>query len=159
MSSSLRHSPADVIRWLLIAKGEGSDPASWIDPTDAAPGNDWPCFTGSEPDAPDDVLTVSDMTPRSTDRKMKGPRGGLVRHHGLQVRIRGGSQNVATQKMETVMRTLAENVFDETVVIEGAKYLVHAVYGLSPTYQGREVPATKRWLIMIACSTTIRPLN
>ncbi len=51
MSATLLHSPAEVIRWLLVAIGQGVDPAQ---------GGDWQVAVALEESSPDNAITVYD---------------------------------------------------------------------------------------------------
>lgn len=154
MTIALRDTPANVIRWLLVALGEGSDPTPWA----AGSGNDWPVSAGGEPDTPDSAISVFGTAPRGDGRQMKGDREGK-RHHGFQVRVRSEDWRKGGEKAQSIKRTFDETVYDNTVVIDGKSYLVHGVYGAQVTELGREVPSSKRWLFVINATTTIRAIN
>ncbi len=78
MSGSLTHSPADVIRNLIIDLGDGTAPS------DAGA---WPVYVGSEPNAPDNLITCYD-----TAGEIQGHSqidGEVQEDYGVQIRVRG----------------------------------------------------------------------
>lgn len=79
---TLTHSPADVIRNLIIDLAHGTAPSDE---------DDWPVYVGNEPDTPDNVITVYDTAGRLDSKNMTD--GEVVEHPGFQVRVRSASQN------------------------------------------------------------------
>ncbi len=137
MSESLNHSPADVIAQVLIDLGVATDPTD---------GLSWPVFVGSEPTAPDNVLTVYDTDGVQHGRSMID--GEIQEHFGFQVRVRATTHKVGFQKAFDVRRQLAENVAFRSVLLETDDYYdVHAVSLQKGIFSlGTENPASKRRL-------------
>ena len=77
MAGTLTHSPADVLRWALVALGVAADPEA-----DAA----WPAYVSREPSLPDDCLTVQGAEGVLDGFNM--PAKDVSEHHGCQVRVR-----------------------------------------------------------------------
>lgn len=153
MSKRFLHSPADVLRWLLVFKREGSDPNLSVD---------WPVFKGREPSNPDNVITVYDTTPQDDGRTMVD--GEDIHHYGVQIRIRGVTDPVAYVKAESIHVTLSENTYYERIAINdrvnpSALYLVHSISKQSLVAVGRDAPASTRYLYTINALMTMTLLQ
>lgn len=134
-TGTLTHSPADVLRRLLIAIGQGVTPASGTN-------SNWPIFESQEPSSPDNVVTTYDVDGRDFGRT--GLTGERFEHHGVQVRVRAATKPVCWRKMREICVALDEDVYQESVTIDGTNYFVHAVHRVSkPLYNGLE-PGTQR---------------
>lgn len=145
MSGSLTHSPADVVRYLLIAQGLGTLPSA---------GAGWPVFASAEPDSPDSVITVYDTEGRLDAHEMVGGVG--CEHHGVNIRVRDARQETAFAKARTIAVALDEDVYDGSVTISTSVYLVHAVTrtgGVLPV--GRE-PETDRSVFTLNAVADLR---
>ena len=139
-TGTLTHSPADVLRRLLIALGLGVTPASGTN-------SNWPTYTAQEPNSPDNVVTTYDVDGRDFGRT--GLTGERFEHHGVQVRIRSATFPVGWTKARALSVALDEDVYQESVTIEGTNYFVHAVSRTSrPIYLGEE-PGTQRHVFTI----------
>lgn len=139
MSAVLLHSPADVLRWTLVALGVATDPTLT---TLLA----WPAYAADEPDKPDDCVTVYDTTP-VTDG-FTGDGEGLF-HRGFQVRIRSSSAAAGAAKAEAVVKALNESVAWRTVTVGGTGYNVAAVSCNAPQPLGKDSPNTRRKVFVI----------
>ena len=134
MSVTLTHSPADILRWLLVSLGAGSAPSS---------SSDWPIFATQEPDRPDNCITVFDTAGVLDGRQM--PTGVQMEHEGWQIRIRARTHNVGWQKAKEIADLLDQSVVRYVVVIGGHQYLVQCVSRTSGVLSlGEESPQTKR---------------
>lgn len=138
MSLSFLHSPADVIRWLLISLGLGTDPLA---------NNLWPIVVDDEPELPDNVLTIYDTTARDDGRAMID--GESWHHMGFQVRIRSRDFTAGYVKADAIQVALDEQVYQNTVSIGTARYLVDCITGTTLIRLGKELPASKRSLFTI----------
>lgn len=150
MSLVLLHSPADIIRWLLVAKSEGTSPL-------LTPLQPWPIYRGNEPTVPDECLTVYDTTAQADGRSMID--GETWRHEGIQVRIRAADYTPAFAKARSIARTLDESVYNDTVAIDGHHYLVHSVSGTNLLVLGKGVPDSKRNLCTVNGLVALRRLD
>lgn len=110
MSSNLEHSPAQITSSLLVALGVGTAPGS---------GGDWPVSYSSEPDRPDQAVTVYDTT--GTDEGSAG--GEFQGHHGVQVRVRARTHGAGWSKANEALRALEAVRFSE-VTIDSSVYTV-----------------------------------
>jgi hypothetical protein len=148
MTSALTHSPADVVRWLLINLGLGTDPAA-----DGL----WPIHATNEPDWPDNMLTLYDTDP-SIDGRIQ-QTGEITEHRGVQVQVRGVDHPTAWAKVEAVRATMDETVNKHLVIVESSAYIVYAITRRSgPLALGRE-SATNRFLFTINVAVALRQLS
>jgi hypothetical protein len=146
--TSLEHSPADVLRWLLIHLGVGTDPTT---------GGSWPIHASSEPDLPDNLITVYD-TAGTTDGRIHRT-GETAEHRGVMVQVRGTSQPTAWAKADSVKVALDESLSNELVTVDDAEYIVHAATRHSgPLSLGRE-PSTNRFLFTINAVVSLRQIT
>lgn len=141
VSTPLPHSPADVLRTLLVQLGLGGDPA-------ALPLPPWPVYVASEPGEPDQVLTCYDTAGRDLGRVMA--TGERVEMHGTQIRVRAGTHAEGWAKAHAVARALDEGVYDEPVTVGGVAYLVHSVSRTGTVFSaGRDAPASARRIFTV----------
>jgi len=143
--SSMTHSPADVIRWLLVSLSLGTDPEN---------GLAWPIHVSSEPDAPDDLIVVYDTAGITNGRIQRS--GETVEHKGVMVQVRGTDHPTAWAKAEAVNTALDESVRNSEVTIGSEVYVVYSVTRHSgPISLGRE-PSTNRFLFSINAVVALR---
>jgi hypothetical protein len=134
MSLTLTHSQANIIRWLLINLGLGTDPAS---------AGSWPIYAYSEPDTPDAVITVYNTVGFVDGRAM--PTGEVYEHFGFQVRVRATSSKLGITKINEIARQMAESVHNLTVTIDTETYTVCAITRKSGVIElGKEYPTSER---------------
>ena len=139
MSTLLTHSPADVIRWLLINNGQGSDPDL---------GQAWPIYASSEPTGPDNCLTVYDLQGTEDGREHHG--GEILEHPGWQVRVRAQDHRTGWTKLNAVRVWMSETACMEVVTIEGTADLVWAFTRIGNVIPlGTDVAKTKRHLFTL----------
>ena len=152
MSNSLENSPADVVRWLLIQLGLGTNPEDE---------KNWPVEVSNEPDKPDNLITVYD-TAGITDGRVQRT-GETAEHRGVMFQIRGTSQPVAWGKAEEIKTVIDESVVNSTVIIgagtAGKEYVVFSITRHSgPVSLGRE-PGTNRFLFTINAVVALRQVT
>lgn len=155
MLGTLVHSPSEVILQLLIDMGLAGNPvdASGL-PKTTLP--DWPAYDSSEPDGPDNTITVYDTTSRLSGRA--SPTGYVMEHFGIQIRVRGSSKPVAWTKARNVAVTLDEDfgAYRRTVTIGSSSYLVQSVNRTGGVQRmGKETPTSKRFVYTINVLTQI----
>jgi len=135
------HSPAEICRQLLIDLKLCADP-------DVSNGNDWPVYTGQEPDGigiTDECVTVYDATWRADGRDMGA--GETYWHYGVQIRLRARLQPAGWLKARAIQVALDQNVDMAKVIVNAggpAAYIIQAVTGTAVMYIGQDVPKTKR---------------
>ena len=152
MSGTLVHSPADVIRTLLIDLGLGTAPSDE---------GTWPIYVGQEPDSPDSVITVYDTAGLLQGRTM--PDGEMQEKHGFQVRVRDANHYQGYEKAREIAVAL-----DESVSLDGVSvgddagtgkqaYIVYAVSRRGGVLSlGKDVQRTKLNLFTINAVVALR---
>lgn len=148
MPGALSHSPADVIRRLLIQLGVGVAPGS----------SPWPVFITNEPDEPDNCITVYDTTGRGQGRvQITGEKDG---HYGFQVRIRSSTSEVGYVKANAIAEALDRQVNRDVVTIGSSQYCIHAVSGRGDILPlGNESPVSERSLFTLNALTYLLELE
>ncbi len=116
MSGSLAHSPADIIRNLLVGLGQGTTPSA---------SGAWPVYAAREPSSPDSVITVFDTAWVPEGRFHMG--GQKQVHYGIQVRVRDANPVDGFTKIQAIAISVDETAYQNTVSIGAATYLVNAV--------------------------------
>jgi hypothetical protein len=119
MPGSLVHSPADILRYLLIAKGVGVTPVA--NPSNTA----WPIYAHNEPDGPDNCITVFDVQGKKSGRTMVD--GEVQEHHGFQVRIRSSLSTDGYTKARSIAIVMDEQVYQEPISVSSSHYCVHSI--------------------------------
>lgn len=134
MSGLLQHSPADVIRYLIIQLGSGSNPDASLA---------WPVYAAKEPNLPDNCITVFDTEGRDDGRT--SPDGERQEFHGVQVKIRATTHALGWDKARDIAVSLDEEVLNETVAIGSSRYVVTAVTRTSGVLVvGSDTPSSNR---------------
>lgn len=141
--ADLAHSPAHILRQLLIQLGQAGDVS------DAGTAT-WPITVGSEAPTPDDVITSYDQAWIEDGRSMID--GETFHHYGCQLRVRSLSRTTGFAKAVELHRALDQDVYDELVTIDGVQYLVHSVSGTSVLALGTEGGTSRRWLFTVNCN-------
>ncbi len=146
MSGSLAHSPADIVRYLLIDKSLGTLPSD---------GGSWPIFADGEPDAPDSVITVYNMAGRLGGRTQVD--GEQQEHPGIQIRIRDPDSRGGGTKARAIAIALDESIRLDNVTIGDNVYKVYAISRIGSVLSlGKEVPSSKRNLFTINAVVALR---
>lgn len=135
MPGTLSHSPAKVVRELLILAGFGTDAGQW------------PIKVNGEPDLPDNCLTVYDVAGRDDGYVAFGERQTW---HGIQVRIRSSNPEAGYAKANDIAIYLDTPVIDAQVTIASAVYLVRSFNRTSDVLPlGRDAPNSNRRVFTI----------
>lgn len=146
MPGSLTHSPADIVRRLLIALGVGVDP----------PSSPWPIYASGEPSLPDNVITVFGTTGRQHGRTATD--GEMQEHHGIQVRIRAATYPVGYTKARTIATAL-DTMYQDVITVPSTtnSYLIHAILRTSDVIElGKETPSSKREIFTVNALVSVR---
>lgn len=139
MPGRLIHSPADVVRALLLKRGVTSG---------------WGLTANFEPSTPDNQITVYDTAGVRHGRLQYGE---TQEHHGILVQVRSGTPPLAANKINQLKQDM-ELVYDEVVTIESNSYSIHSVnHASGPVLLGRE-DGTNRTLYSVNFLTYIRSL-
>lgn len=134
MSLVFLHPPADIIRWLMIDLGLGTNPSL---------GSSWPIYYSSEPDTPDEVITVYNTTGIIDGRSSID--GEIWEHYGFQVRVRSTKNRLARVKIDSIARSLSETAYNSLVTIDGNSYIVAAINRKGSVIDiGKETPTSER---------------
>ncbi len=144
LSNLLHHSQADIVRALLVQAELATDPPSII----------WPVYSTSEPDLPDDVLTVFDTAGEISTRTAHGDRG---EHYGIQVRVRASTHDEGFLKAKNIAYWMDELLDKEWVIVGDAEYLIQTIIRTGPILSlGTEVPASRRRIFTINALVVIK---
>jgi hypothetical protein len=132
---------------LLISLSVGTDPS-----TDSA----WPVYVSSEPNLPDNLITVYDSAGILQGRIHR--TGQVVEQYGTQIQIRGTDYTTLWPKVNSIKVALEESVSKNIVDIVSNEYIVYAMNRQSgPIFLGAE-PGTNRLLFTINYCAAINQL-
>lgn len=148
MSLPLLHSPADIIRQLLVDSGQG------INVDNVNPNTPWQTFATGEPSSPDNCLTVYNTSWQDDGRSMVD--GEEYYHYGAQIRIRSADHPTGFGKAYTIKKYLAENVYLKLVNLEGISYLIHCFAKMNLLELGKSPAITRRYLFTVNLLAPIR---
>lgn len=148
-NGELEHTPADILRYLLIALGEGVLPSNWS-------AGLWPIANDTENQTPDAYITTYDTSASDDGRSLV--TGETFQHYGVQIRVRAGSNSSAWVKCKRLQTVLDQAVINEVVAIGDARYLVAAVDTGNPLRIGADAPNSARRLVTMNCTVPIRQL-
>jgi|WetSurMetagenome_2_1015567.scaffolds.fasta_scaffold586091_2 hypothetical protein len=149
--NTLAHSPADVVRWLMIDLSLGTDPAG------TGTSDSWPIHASSEPDYPDNLITIYDTAGVQQGRIQN--TGETVEHRGIMVQVRGTDHATAWGKMDAIKVALDESVHNSLVIVDSSQYTVYAVTKQSgPLSLGRE-QNTNRFLFTLNAIVALQQLS
>lgn len=143
--SSLQNSPADIVRWLMIANGWGSDPT--ILDGSGNPTGAWPIYAGAEPSSPDNVITLYDTAPTMEGRIQY--TGEQVHHWGIQARVRATDYTTGWAMAQLIHDRWSQSLHTQYVTIGSTQYCVHSVSGSRIQSLGKDAPSTKRSLFTV----------
>tara|TARA_R110000824_G_scaffold172434_1_gene350259 strand:+ start:347 stop:796 length:450 start_codon:yes stop_codon:yes gene_type:complete len=145
MSGRLLHSPARIIRELLIDLSSGSATSDLTD--------DWGAWVNTLPDSPDEVITVNDTTGLLNGREMIA--GEVLTMHGIQIIVRDNDQSEGYVKANEVAVAM-DGVLRSSVTIDSSTYLVQAISRKGDTiYVGVDVPRSNLHLYSINATASI----
>lgn len=146
-SSATGHSPADILRWVLVGLNLGTDPTV---------GGAWPIYAAGEPDQPDDCITTYDTTGTDDGRSMID--GEVFRNPGVQVRIRSTDHSTGWVKADAIFAALGQSIRNYYIVIGSTRYLVSCVTNIGNVIAlGKETSSTKRSLFTINATIVVDP--
>lgn len=151
MSIILTHTPADIIRKLLVDLGLGTEPS--VNQT-------WPAFSSNEPDLPDNIITVYD-TAGSSDGRVIG--GATLDHYGFQVKIRSTTHDVGWTKADAIRYAMQRTVYQRDVTLSGKTYRISCISKIGQVlHLGKEeslAAVSKRNAFTINAQVAIRATN
>lgn len=142
------HSPANVLRWLLVAAGALSDPADRTD---------WPGYCSQEPDRPDNAVTTFDTAGVQDGRHQVD--GSINERPGVQIRVRAINHSTGWPKADEIRDVLDRSVLRDAVTIGDSTYCVQSVRRTGNVIDlGKEL-GTKRHLFVINCLVTVKKID
>jgi len=148
MPGRLPHSPARIVRQLLVDLGLATSP-------DASPLQDWPAYHSKEPNAPDRVITVFGTFGMKHGRTHVD--GETQEHHGIQVRVRSDVEASGWDKVNEIAVAFDESVYQESVSVGGTNYLVHCINrDGDPIPLGQFAPNSKLTIHVLNCLLSVR---
>lgn len=146
MPGPLTHSPADVIRHLLVNLGGGVLPSA---------GGSWPIYVDSEPDTPDSVITLYDTAGIIQGRTHID--GEIQEKHGILVRVRAASHTTGYTKARAIAVLMDETAKRDIVTIGGTNYFVNAITRTTDVIRlGKNKPTSNRNLFTINAIVSLR---
>ena len=130
MSSSLAHSPAEIVQQLLLDRGLATDPE-----LDGA----WPAFVSKLPSRPDEALACVDVSGSMHGRLQYN--GKVPCHYGVQLILRSRDASAGYVKLNNIAVSLTQQLVRQTVAVYTTDYLVQSVIQASEVLAlGRESP-------------------
>lgn len=143
MSGSLDHAQCEIIRKLLIDLGQAANSQTV----------DWSIFSYSEPNTPDNCITVYNTT--GTTQGAFQTSGEVQEFHGIQIRLRGNNKKTAFAKANDIFVALS-GVQMRTVTVESANYTIASVRPTANVIDlGNETPDSKRRIFTINAITAL----
>ena len=144
MPGALAHSPADVTRYVLIDDALGTLPEDK---------GSWPVHVRTEPNAPDNVITVYGTSSRLFGREHAEGEMGVS--YGIQVRVRSATYTVGSAKANAIAIAM-DAVYQRVIDISGTQYLVHAFTRTTDVLELGQDPNSQRQLFVINATVTLR---
>lgn len=147
MPGTLTHSPARIVRELVILLGQGTDPDD---------NGTWPVFADLLPDLPDSAIYVTTTTSLLQGREMVA--GQVQEFYAVQIGVRAASPTTGWTKANAVGIALdGGNGYQRSVTIGANTYQIHAMDRRSGVIAaGKESPTSKRNLFTLNYITSIR---
>ena len=151
MTTPLSNSPADVLRYALIALGLGILPVPGTNYTATS----WPTSTGQELDSPDNTATTYDTTGIKDGRSMTD--GDVVEHPGVQVRVRATDDPTAQTQAWILANAVDRLIIGTNLTIGTHTYTIYAVSRKgNPARLSQETPTSRRpvWTFNVTVTLT-----
>jgi hypothetical protein len=140
------NSPSDVLRWLLIGAGVGTDPSLT---------QDWPIYVANDPEepfgstAPDDCITILDTAGEEEIRSQ--PDNEVFHREGVQILVRAATHPIGYAKAATVRQAIIA-VINASVLVGTASYFVPNCMKIGQVLPlGRDRPNSARSRFSINC--------
>ena len=147
MTGSLTHSPAYVIRQLLV-----DESLATIRTTT------WPAFVSSMPDGPrvpDNAICLYNTTARGHGRALTD--GEQQGHEGIQVLVRASNYDDGRTKTQAVKEKFDTGVYRQLVVVGSSTYHVQSVSCVGSIIDlGNESPESKRLLFSLNATVSLQ---
>ena len=141
----MNHSPAEILRQLLIDQGLGTSSSAW------------PVFVNNMPETPDNCISINDT--ESVESRRNPVTGDTAVVHGVQVMVRGGTFPLARAKVLAIHEALDRDVLRTAVAVAGTGYVVQAVSRIGAGIPLGTDGASKRHLWSINARMTVLQNN
>lgn len=152
MSGNLTHSPAQIIRDLLVTLGLGTLPSD---------SGSWPIYVSNIPDSPDSIITITDTVGTNDGRTHVD--GQANEHPGIQIAVRDANHQDGWEKIRAIRVSISETVQRNTVSITDnvgtgtSTYTVYAITKIGGIIAlGKDIPTSKRNLFTLNATVALR---
>ncbi len=144
MPGPLSHSPARIVHALLVDRGYGAASGRWTVKTD------------SEPDLPDDCITIYNVQGRDDGYTQFGERQTW---NGFQVRVRSANPETGYQKASAIADYFDTGVGSGLLVnIDGTQYNVGSVHRTGDVLPIGTAQGSKREVHTLDCLLSVTKL-
>lgn len=156
MSGALDHSPAEIIRGLLVQLGLGVNP-------DDDPGVAWPAYYSLTPDKANECITVVDTTGITHGRTHVD--GITQEKYGIQISVRSTHVASGRRKAQDIAQAMDEDVLRNQITLDvttgsaSASYLIQSVTRQGSVLSPGIEPGTNRRLFTANFLASIRALD
>lgn len=157
----MAHSPADVIRYMLIEKGHGVLPSTNVD------NNPWPIYVDQQPayglNVPEEIVVIYNTQGQQFGRLHNS--GRIPTHPGFQLLVRSKGSQSGYNKSVELETALNEDVFRESVLIAPfdspvSEYLVQSCQQRTSILPiGEDRDNQNLYLHSLNYTTVISPVN
>lgn len=147
----LQHSPGNITRYAVIALGQGTLPV-------LPPGTNqaWPVYSPTEPDRPDNCITVRTTVGRDNGRTAPdGENQGLF---GIQIRVRSADEDAGFLKAEGIRSALETVHLNVVVTIGAVSYRIWCFAGIKDVIPLGKAPDSKRFLHTVNALISVRAI-
>lgn len=146
MPGTLNHSPARIIRDMIVDLGLGSEPSA---------NTAWPVYADIEPDSPDPLIAVFDTAAVLQGRVQVS--GQVQEFFGISILVRSANPSAGWTKANSVGIALdGLNAYQRSVSISANVYEVHSLNRRSGVISAGKGPNDKRNLYTLNYITSIR---
>ncbi len=152
IDGELIHSPADIIRHLLVELNFAVLPSDWVGSK-----TDWLGSCNETPDNPDRVITTFDSAGDSFGYTQVD--GNQSNSYGVQIQIRSDTFPIGWRQANSINSTLMKEVYDYNITIEENSYRIHSITAGDILPVGNESPQSRRLLFTINLTTFIARIS
>ena len=135
--------PAQILRQLVIDLGHGTDPDD---------SGSWPVFATTEPNTPDNCITVYSTAGRDQGSIHVDPM--LIENEGFQIKVRATTNSVGYTKADAIAKGF-DAVALRTVILNGNTYVMWGIIRGSILDVGKSVPESRRSIFTINGTLTV----
>lgn len=147
MSGQLAHTPADIIRRVLIELGIGADP----------PAVPWPVYSPTLPSTPDNCMATKNTTPVDGGRDMV--TSDRQEAHGVQLTVRATTEAVGYAKAQAAGLAMDKQMNGYAITIDAATYHVFTVEKAGGVLPLGKEQNSSRFLYTVNCLVYVRQIT